>query len=319
MSFGPARIKASKETPMNEAPPNVAQPPQRPKTALIVEGGAMRGAWAAGVLGALHEMGHQHFDLVVAASSGACTAAYFVAGMVQPGLEIWKQHIGDQKMLRKTNWLRFKPFIDLAYLIDNCFKKKVPLPPEAFDSPETVFKIVLTSCETGQSVYFKANSQWIFEALRASSSLPFATLGYSFVCGIPYADGGITDAIPLQHAIDEGATDITVVLTHGPEYRMARTPRWICRLAYPWFPKAAEAWITRHVGYNGSLDLVNKPPKGIRLHVLRPMRPLDVTRFTDDGNRLRAAVTSGHDEAIEQLHLEFEPAKADTSSPERMQ
>ena len=47
--------------------------------------------------------------------------------MVQPGLEIWKQHIGDQKMLRKTNWLRFKPMIDLAYLIDSCFKKKVPL------------------------------------------------------------------------------------------------------------------------------------------------------------------------------------------------
>ena len=30
-----------------------------PKTALIVEGGAMRGAWAAGVLAFLHERGHQ--------------------------------------------------------------------------------------------------------------------------------------------------------------------------------------------------------------------------------------------------------------------
>ena len=159
------------------------------------------------------------------------------------------------------------------------------------------------------STILNANSQWIFEALRASSSLPFATRGYAFVCGIPYADGGVTDAIPLQYTIDEGATDITVVLTHGPEYRMAPTPRWICRLAYPWFPRAAEAWMTRHIHYNKALDLVANPPKGIRLRVLRPMRPLPVERFTSDSNRLRAAVTNGHDEAFEQMQLEAQPVR----------
>ncbi len=38
------------------------------KSALIVEGGAMRGAWAAGVLAYLQESG-RHYDLVYAASS----------------------------------------------------------------------------------------------------------------------------------------------------------------------------------------------------------------------------------------------------------
>jgi predicted patatin/cPLA2 family phospholipase len=303
---------------MSEVTPNAAPPTQRPKTALIVEGGAMRGAWAAGVLGALHEKGHDHFDLVVAASSGACSAAYFVAGTYLPGLEIWKQHIGDQKLLRKSNWLRFKPMIDLAYLIDYLFKKTVPLPAEVFDHSRTRFQIVLTDCESGKPVYFNAHSQWVFEALKASSSLPFATRGYAFVAGHPYADGGIADAIPLQHVIDEGATDITVILTHGAEYRMEPTPRWMCRLAYSLFPKAAEAWITRHVRYNASLDMLNNPPKGIRLQVLRPMRPLALTRFSDDGNRLRAAVTTGHDEAIEQLHLELEPVKAESPSDPRL-
>src|ERR1051325_1829415 len=157
-------VNASKET-MNTTTVNPSAPP--PKTALIVEGGAMRGAWAAGVLGALYEMGQQHFDLVVAASSGACTAAYFVAGLVHPGLEIWKQHVGGQKLLRKTNWLRFKPMIDLAYLIDHCFQQKVPLPPDAFENSYTQFKIVLTDCETGRAVYSTARRQWIFEALKA--------------------------------------------------------------------------------------------------------------------------------------------------------
>jgi len=48
----------------------------------------MRGAWAAGVLAFLHETGRRQYDLVYAASSGACSAAYFVAGLWEPGLTI---------------------------------------------------------------------------------------------------------------------------------------------------------------------------------------------------------------------------------------
>src|SRR5437660_1775831 len=98
-------------------------------TALIVEGGAMRGAWAAGVLAFLHERRLRQYDLVYAASSGACSAAYFVAGMFQPGLAIWREHAC--KVVRKTNFLRHKPVIDLAYLVDHVFRRHVPLSVEA--------------------------------------------------------------------------------------------------------------------------------------------------------------------------------------------
>lgn len=296
---------------MNETAANPSIPPTRPKTALIVEGGAMRGAWAAGVLGALHEMGHDHFDLVVASSSGACSAAYFVAGMVEPGLEIWNQHVGGQKMLRKTNWLRFKPVIDLAYLIDHLFKKSFPLPADKINNNGIRFEIVLTDCHTGRPVYFVPHNEWVFEALKATSSLPFATRGYAFVAGHPYADGGLVDAIPIQHAIDSGATDITVIVTHGPDYRMTPMSRIVCRFAYPWFPRVAVAWIRRHLAYNASLDLLAKPPAGVRIRILRPMRPLPVNRFTSDEGRLRAAVSLGHDEAYSQLQLDVQPAKLD--------
>src|SRR5882757_2167651 len=75
----------------------------RRQTALIVEGGAMRGAWAAGVLAFLHERGEHQYNLVYAASSGACSAAYFVAGMWEPGLTIWREYAC--KVVRKTNFL----------------------------------------------------------------------------------------------------------------------------------------------------------------------------------------------------------------------
>ena len=272
----------------------------RRKTALIVEGGAMRGAWAAGVLGFLHERGRCQYDLVYAASSGALSAAYFVAGMWQPGLAIW--HELACKVVRKTNFLRRKPIIDLAYLVDHVFRKHVPLSVEALQGAPTRFFIVLTDCHTGKPVYFHARDERVFAALRATASMPLATRGFDYVDGHPYADGGVSDPIPIQRAIQDGATDITVVLTHNRTFRLKAMPRWLGHFAYPDFPRVAVAWTARqYLVYNAALDLMKQPPPGIRLLVFRPLRPLPVGPFTTAQKRINAALASGHDEALAQL------------------
>ena len=171
----------------------------RRKTALIVEGGAMRGAWAAGVLAYLQERGRRQYDLVYAASSGACSAAYFVADMWEPGLAIWRELACN--VVRKSNFLRRKPIIDLAYLVDYVMRKRVPLSVEVLQKMATRFFIVLTDCHTGEPVYFHACDDRVFAALRATSSMPLATRGFDYVDGQPYADGGVADPIPVQRAI----------------------------------------------------------------------------------------------------------------------
>jgi predicted patatin/cPLA2 family phospholipase len=272
------------------------------KTALIIEGGAMRGAWAAGVLAFLHQRGLHQYDLTYAASSGACSAAYFVAGMWQPGLAIWREHAC--KVVRKTNFLRHKPVIDIAYLVDHIFRQHVPLSVEALEKAPTRFFIVLTDCHTGEPVYFHARDERVFAALRATASMPLATRGYDYVDGHPYADGGVSDPIPIQRAIQDGATDITVVLTHSPDLRLKPISRWLGRVAFPEFPKVAEAWTTRqYVHYNAALDLLKQPPPGIRLQVFSPVKPLSIGSFTNAQKRIDAALDCGYSEALEQLRI----------------
>src|SRR6267142_1753039 len=238
-----------------------AESEDRRKTALIVEGGAMRGAWAAGVLAFLHERGRRQYDLVYAASSGACSAAYFVAGMWEPALAIWHSHA--RNVVRKTNFLRHKPIIDLAYLVDHVFRRHVPLSVEALQNAPTRFYIVLTDCHTGDPLYFHARDERVFSALSATSSMPLATRGFDYVDGQPFADGGVADPIPIQRAIQDGATDITVVLTHGPDFRLKPMPRWLGRLAFPKFPRVAHVWTKQqNVNYNAALDLMKNPPAG---------------------------------------------------------
>jgi predicted patatin/cPLA2 family phospholipase len=284
------------------------------KTALIVEGGAMRGAWAAGVLAYLQERGRRQYDLVYAASSGACSAAYFVADMWEPGLTIWRDLACN--VVRKSNFLRHKPMIDLAYLVDHIMRKRFPLSVEALQKAPTKFFIVLTDCQTGEPVYFHACDERVFAALRATSSMALATRGFDYVDGQPYADGGVADPIPIRRAMADGATDITVVLTHNPAFRLKPVPRWMGKLAYPEWPMVARVWTARqNVNYNAALDLMKRPPEGIRLRVFRPLRPLPVSSFTAEPKQIAAALALGHDEALQQMEeLEAKPLGAPVSS-----
>jgi predicted patatin/cPLA2 family phospholipase len=274
----------------------------RRTSALIVEGGAMRGAWAAGVLAFLQERNPRQYDLVYAASSGACSAAYFVTGTFQPGLTIWREHAC--KVVRKTNLLRHKPVIDIAYLVDHIFRSHVPLSVEALQKTPTRFYIVLTDCDTGLPVYFHARDERIFDALRATASMPLATRGFEYVDGHPFADGGVSDPIPIRRAIQDGATDITVVLTHGTDLRLSPRPRWLGKFAFPAYPKVAHAWTQeQHNQYNVSLELLKNPPSGIRLQIFSPVKPLGISSFTNTPRRIIAAVECGYNEALEQLRL----------------
>ncbi len=262
----------------------------------------MRGAWAAGVLAFLYEQGRRQYDFVYAASSGACSAAYFVAGMFEPGLSIWREHAC--KVVRKSNLLRRKPIIDVAYLVDHIFRQHVPLSVAALQKAPTRFFIVLTDCHTGEPVYFHVCDDRVFAALRATTTMPLGTCGYDYVDGHPFADGGVSDPIPIQRALRDGATDITVVLTHNYRFRLKPLPRWLGWVAYPAFPKVARAWTAGQcLKYNAAIDLMKKPPAGVRLQVFRPIRPLPVGALTSARKRIEAALALGHDEALKQAQL----------------
>jgi predicted patatin/cPLA2 family phospholipase len=129
-----------------------------------------------------------------------------------------------------------------------------------------------------------------------------ATRGFDYVDGQPYADGGVSDPIPIRRAIQDGAMDITVVLTHNPAFRLKPVSRWMGKLAYPEWPMVARVWTARqNVNYNAALDLMKQPPAGVRIRVFRPLKPLPVGSFTIEPKRIAAALALGHDEALQQM------------------
>jgi predicted patatin/cPLA2 family phospholipase len=275
-------------------------------TALVVEGGGMRGAYAAGALVGLHEMGVT-FDQVWAASSGACSAAYYVSGGLE-GIQIWRDLVSGGQLIRLRNLLLRRPLLDLDYLI-HTFRERIPLSCDKLRAGRGELRVVLTECKTGKPVYWKMQGREAFDVLRAATSMPFATRGYARVEGVYYADGGITDSIPIRAAIEAGATDVTVILTHAPGYRMRPFSRPLAHLAFPRFPRVARALAQRHLMYNASLELLNSTPPGVTLRLIRPST-LELHRFSRQRRRLRAAIEQGRKDARRAFGGEPVPAEA---------
>lgn len=130
--------------------------------------------------------------------------------------------------------------------------------------------------------------------VRASSSLPFVTK-ISYVDGVPMLDGGIADSIPVQYALDQGYTNIVVVLTRNKGYRKRDTRMPIARFFYRKYPALQEALRQRNAVYNRTMDLIERLEDEGRITVIRPEKPVVVSRTEKDVDKLRELYEEGYE------------------------
>ena len=112
------------------------------KTALVLQGGGMRGVFGAGVCCALEELGYtKAFDEVYGVSAGALNAAYFLSGQAAYGTTIYYQDINNRKFI---NLFRGRKIVNIDFLMDIICSKKPLNVKRLFGNP-TLFNIIKTS------------------------------------------------------------------------------------------------------------------------------------------------------------------------------
>lgn len=262
------------------------------KRALIVEGGGMRGAYAAGVLMGLKKAGRE-YDAIYASSSGACSAAYLAAGQ-EEGLSIWEKHLHGNRLLSATNFARGKPYLDLDYLIDEVFAKRVPLDIDALRASAAPVWITVTRARDGVVEYRDLRQESDpLHVLRATAALPIAYGKAVKLGGESYLDGGMGDPIPVVRALSEGATHITAVLTKPLGYRRPASPAWLTWFGSLPYPGASPAFATLHERYNEALANLERPPPFVQVKIITPPPKLALGRLTRNKRDLRRAVKQG--------------------------
>lgn len=272
------------------------------KKALVIEGGGMRGAHTCGALIALTDRGHKDFDVVAATSAGACTAAFLVSGQHELLPNIWTQYLHDGRFIDLKRLPFKKSVMNLDYLIQEVFSGLQPLDLPMIQNSLTWFFVSATDCHTGKSFHFNNHEHSILPALKASSAMPIAYRGPVVINGRSYVDGGITDPIPIQKALDEGCDEVIVLLTRPEGYR--KQPHFlnlIPRLFRKKYPRLAEALTSTHHVYNSVMDKIDQGKFSCRLKVIRPSSKLPVTRLTTHLPKIRAAIEQGYHDALKVL------------------
>lgn len=269
-----------------------------PNSAIVLEGGGLRGVFTCGVLDAFMERGIQ-FPLTVGVSAGACNGLSYMSG--QKG----RAKASNIDLMGKYHYVGLKYLLtqgcimDFKLLFEEFPEKIIPYDYEAYFANPNRFVMVTTNCLTGKAEYLeeRKDPRRVMEIVRASSSLPFVTQ-ITYVDSVPMLDGGICDSIPVEYALSQGVKDITVVLTRNRGYRKSEKPNPFLRLFYRKYPKLQDAIANRNREYNRTMDLIEHLEEEGKITVIRPVKPIEVDRMEKDTSKLRQLYNEGYELGI---------------------
>lgn len=263
------------------------------KTALVLEGGGMRGVFTSGVLDAFmkHDL---TFPYVVAVSAGACNGMSYVSHQPRRARISNIDYLARYKYIGLRHLVTQGCIFDRELLYDKFPNQYLPFDFDTFFSSPMTFEMVTTNCLTGQPMYLSEHHdrQRALDIVRASSSLPYVSKIVN-VDGIPMLDGGIVDSIPLQHAIDMGHPTNVLVLTRNRGYRDTGKDMKIPRFIYRKYPRLRVVLSRRLAAYNAQLEYVERMEDEGRVICIRPERPMEVDRIEKDIAKLERLYEEG--------------------------
>ena len=265
------------------------------KTALVLEGGGMRGVFTCGVLDYL--MDHKiRFPYAIGVSAGACNGLSYMSHQRGRG------KFSNIDLLAKYKYIGIRPLMKKRGLIDqqllfHRFPDRIlPYNYKAYAENPNHFEMVTTDCITGRACYWeeKHDEKRIIEIVKASSSLPYAC-PMSYVDGHPMLDGGIVDSIPLLRAYEQGYDKCVVVLTRNKGYRKSTKKVPVPSFIYKQYPRLRVALRNRNKIYNEQLELVERLEEEGKIIVIRPEKPIVVGRMETSVKKLTDLYNQGYE------------------------
>lgn len=273
------------------------------KTALVMEGGAMRGMFTCGVLDVLMENGIS-FDGAVGVSAGATFGCNIKSRQIGRALRYNKKYCKDKRYHSIRSLLTTGDIYNVPFCYDELPYKLDKWDIDAFRANPMEFYCVATDINTGKPVYHKCETGgkediiWI----QASASMPLVSRPVEIDGGV-YLDGGISDSIPLKFMEGIGYDKILVIETQPKDYVKGRQKymplvRWMLR-KYPNMIKAMEE---RYLMYNEQKRYVREKEEKGEIEVIRPLAPLNISPVETDEKELERVYQLGRAEALKYLN-----------------
>ena len=272
------------------------------KTGLVLEGGAMRGLFTAGVIDVLME-NNIKFNGAIGVSAGAAFGCNYKSGQIGRVIRYSKRFANNKKYASLWSLLTTGDYFGAEYAYHFIPNKLDIVDFETFRNNPMEFWAVATNVGSGKAVYRQLNTLDYeeLEFVRASASMPLVS-NIVKLNGQRLLDGGVADSIPLAFFQKQGYQRNVVVLTQPKGYR--KQPNKLMPLMHLQLhrhPKMLKALAERHIMYNKEVDLVLQEERKGNVFVLQPQIKLTIGHTSHNPEKMQETYEHGRKVATEEL------------------
>ena len=258
------------------------------KRGLVLEGGAMRGLWTAGITDVMME--HDVWpDGLIGVSAGAAFGCNYKSRQIGRAIRYNMRFARDSRYSGIRSLLITGDYFNAEFGYHVIPRKYEVFDDDAFNSNPMEFIVVCTDVETGQAVYqplTEANYD-TYDWIRASASMPLVSRVVS-IAGRKLLDGGVADSIPLEYSESIGYRRNVVILTQPQGYQKSHNPLMpLMRIALRRYPEMIKAMDRRHLMYNEELEYVAQAEREGRCLVIRPDDRIPIGHISHDPQEMQ--------------------------------
>lgn len=270
------------------------------KVCLVLEGGALRGIYTAGVIDVFLK-NNIHVDAVIGTSAGALFGINYVSKQKERALRYNKHYCKRKDYMGIYSFLTTGNIMNKEFCFDKLVNELDPFDFETFKNSKTKFYATVTNLETGEAEYPQIKDfNEDMEYLRASGSMPIVSKIVE-INGKKYLDGGIADSIPVEKAKEMGYGKIIVVTTRPIEYRKKKSKLLPYKLLYKKYPKFLDRVEYRYKEYNDTVENIIKLEKEEKIFVIRPTKTTKISKIEKDPAKIEAQYQIGFKDALDKL------------------
>lgn len=276
-------------------------------TALIFEGGGMRGSYTAGAVTTLLGAGI-HFDWVGGISAGASHTCNYISRDAPRARRTFVEFSQDPQFGNLRTFARGQGLFNAEYIYEKSGLPNASLPfdYQTFTRNPARYRIGALNASTGEHVYFSRedleSQRDLMVQVRASSSMPVLMPPVHYR-DATWVDGalGPTGGIAIDAARADGFSKFLVILTRERSY-IKQPERFasVYRRQFRNHPAVVEALDARPANYNRTREELYDLQDSGQAMIFTPAT-MPVSNGERRINRLQAAYAAGYVQAQREL------------------
>ena len=276
-------------------------------TAIIFEGGGMRGAYTAGIVTSLLEAGI-HADYVAGISAGSSNTVNYLSRDTTRAKACFVDFAADRRFGSWWTWLQGKGLFNSHYIYEETSAPGQALPFDfaTFLSNPARCRIGAFDAVAGETIYWSENDiadlPDLMRRVRASSSMPIIMPPVTINQRV-WVDGalGRGGGIPLAPAQADGFTKFFVVLTRPRTYvKPPYGAKPLINAFYHRYPAVVEGIMGRAEQYNATRQELFELERQGRACLVFPDQ-MSVENGTRDVPALQATYDAARAQAVREL------------------